>query len=273
MYSQLLSSQNPGLIVILLDQSASMSDIYEGTTSKSVFAAYAVNKVIGQIIYICTNGAEVRDRCVICVLTYCEEDAKVVLVKKVSDLSKMVVNVVERRERYIDSSGVQQETIEKIREFVTPKASGGTPMEKAFLKASEIVEEFIKGHPNSFPPILINVTDGYPNIPDMAREKALKLLSLKTTDGNLLMMNVHIPEKDSTYLGRIELPNSDKDFETITSAKFLFGISSILPDQMAAKATQEDLHCKPGSKAFIFNADPKSLVRMLNFGSLVAFNR
>ena len=40
------SSANPGLLVILLDQSGSMMSNYEGNDSKTVFASKAVNKVI-----------------------------------------------------------------------------------------------------------------------------------------------------------------------------------------------------------------------------------
>ena len=250
-----------------------MEDIYEGTTTKSVFAAYAVNKVIGEIINTCTHGAEIRDRCVVCILTYCEEEAKVILAQKVSDLSKMNVNVAERREHFVDSSGVPRENIEKIRVFVKPQSRGGTPMEKAFAKAGEVAGKFIQQHPDSFPPIVINITDGYPNVPNLAADEAQKLLQLKTTDGKLLLMNVHIPEKETTHLGRIELPADDFALLTIISAKFLYSISSTLPDQMVEKAKRVGLHCKPGSRAFMFNADPKSLVKMLNFGSMSAFTR
>ena len=43
------SSATPGLLIILLDQSGSMTEPYEGT-SRTKFATSAVNKVIDNII-------------------------------------------------------------------------------------------------------------------------------------------------------------------------------------------------------------------------------
>lgn len=49
MYQELLSRANPGFILIMIDQSASMSDKY-ANSNKAEFAALAVNRVIGEII-------------------------------------------------------------------------------------------------------------------------------------------------------------------------------------------------------------------------------
>jgi uncharacterized protein YegL len=157
--------------------------------------------------------------------------------------------------------------------FVEPKADGGTPMDKAFVEARQIAEKFIEQHRDSFPPIVINITDGQPDDMNLASMEAEKLVHLSTNDGNILLMNVHIPEKETTYLGRIELPQDDLTFQSNDFAKFLFRISSTLPSEILHKAARVGLSAKPNSKAFMFNAEPKSLVKMLNFGSMGAFTR
>jgi hypothetical protein len=59
MYQELLSSAKPGLILIMIDQSYSMSDKYTDL-NKAEFAALAVNRVIGEIITACSSGDEIR---------------------------------------------------------------------------------------------------------------------------------------------------------------------------------------------------------------------
>jgi hypothetical protein len=61
MYQEQLSSAKPGFILIMIDQSASMSDKYTNL-NKAEFAALAVNRVIGEIITACSSGNEIKDR-------------------------------------------------------------------------------------------------------------------------------------------------------------------------------------------------------------------
>ena len=63
------SSANPGLLIILLDQSGSMMQNYEGTT-RTKFATLAVNKVIDNIISKNADGTAPKNRCFISVIGY-----------------------------------------------------------------------------------------------------------------------------------------------------------------------------------------------------------
>lgn len=64
------SSATPGLLMILLDQSGSMLNDYEGNESATVFASRAVNKVIDNIIQKNCNGEAPKNRCFISVIGY-----------------------------------------------------------------------------------------------------------------------------------------------------------------------------------------------------------
>ena len=63
------SSATPGLLIILLDQSGSMTQPYEGT-SRTKFATLAVNKVIDNIIQKNFDGEAPKNRCFISVMHF-----------------------------------------------------------------------------------------------------------------------------------------------------------------------------------------------------------
>jgi hypothetical protein len=230
MYQEQLSSSKPGLIIIMIDQSGSMSDSYANST-KAEFAALAVNRVIGEIIRACTLGDEIRDRCYVAAIGY-GASVNVLFLDKVSNLAKNF-NTTTVKKKVSDNAGGLVEVDEVIRVFVNPTKSGGTPMAQAFQQAYKGVEKFVSNNPNSFPPIVINVTDGEPDNFDTTATEAKKLAQLKTTDGNVIVMNAHI---STASAGKVELPNNNSSFSSDKFADFLFNISTVLPDTLANRA-------------------------------------
>ena len=261
MYKEQFSAGNPGFIVILIDQSASMSDPYDNST-KAEFAALAVNKVVSEIITACTAGDLIKDRCYLAVIGY-GASVKLVFLDKASDLAKNP-NTTTKKKKVSDGAGGLVEVDEIVRVFVTPTASGGTPMAEAFQQAYQGVEKFISGHPNSFPPTVINITDGEPNDFNSATNEAKKLAQLKTTDGNVIIINAHIDTKSGS---KIELPHSNSGFSSNKFANFLFDISSVLPETLANRAKDLGFNIQSGSRGFAFNADAETLIKILDFGS------
>jgi hypothetical protein len=264
MYQEQLSSSKPGLIVIMIDQSGSMVDPYAGST-KAKFAALAVNRVIAEIITACTVGDEIRDRCYVAVIGY-GSGVNVMFLDKVSDLSKNS-NTINVKKKVSDNAGGLVEVDEVVRVFVKDTANGGTPMTEAFREAYKGVEKFISNNPNSFPPIAINITDGQPDSIDTAAVEANKLAQLKTSDGNVVIMNAHISDASA---GRIELPSNNAGFSGDKFANFLYDISSVLPETLSNRAKEVGFNVGSGSRGFAFNADAETLIRILNFGSLGA---
>lgn len=264
MYQEQLSSSKPGLIVIAIDQSGSMSDSYASST-KAEFASLAVNKVISEIITACTVGDEIKDRCYVAVIGY-GASVSVLFLEKVSDLAKNP-NTTTVKRKISDGSGGLVEVDEVLRVFVKPIANGGTPMTEAFQQAYKGAEKFVSSNMSSFPPIVINVTDGEPNSFDTATVEAKKLAQLKTADGNVIVMNAHI---SSASGGKIELPSNNVGFSSNKFANFLFDISTVLPGTLASRAKDVGFNVETGSRGFVFNADAETLIRLLNFGSLGA---
>lgn len=266
MYQEQLSTSKPGLIVIMIDQSGSMSDPYAGST-KAKFAALAVNRVIAEVITACTLGDEIRDRCYVAAIGY-GNSVDLMFIDKVSDLAQNP-NTTTVKRKISDGAGGLVEVDEIIRVFVKDVATGGTPMTEAFQQAYQGAKRFIDNYPNSFPPIIINITDGEPNNMASAESEANKLAQLQTSDGNIVIMNAHISNASA---GKFELPSNNVGFSGNKFANFLFGISTVLPETLANRAKEVGFNIEDGSRGFAFNADAETLIRILNFGSLGALS-
>lgn len=263
MYKQQLSTVNPGLILILVDQSGSMRTRY-ADSSKADFAALAVNRVIGEIIQACTAGEEVKDRCHVGAIGY-GSSAELLFLDSASQLATNT-NVINIPKRISDGAGGFIEVSQVLRIFVPSVTKGSTDMAGAFNLARHGVSTFINHFPNSFPPIIINITDGAPDNMEETKKAFQELQELQTSDGPVIVMNAFISESKSL---QIQLPSSSESFKSDRHAQFLYDISSTIPEAMLAEAINAGFDATQGSKGFVFNADPDALVRFLRFGTSV----
>jgi len=265
MYTESFSRATPGLIIICVDQSSSMTDSY-ANSSKSEFAAIAVNRVISEIITFCTKGDAILDYCQVAVVGY-GSNVSTLFNEKTSKLAQ-TDEFVTLKKKVSDGAGGTYDEDYTLQVFVKPIASGGTPMAEAFQKAYVEAEQFIQNNPNSFPPIVINITDGEPNDCNdgfkYSKSEAEKLKQLKTSDGNLILMNAHIANVSGLTLN---LPNTKEAIQGNQYAEFLFDISSVLPEPLANNAKGCGFPVQDNARGFVFNADAETLVRFLNFGT------
>ena len=125
-----------------------------------------------------------------------------------------------------------------------------------------MVRRWIDVHPQGFPPIVINITDGEATDGDPLRF-ARQLQSFATDDGETLLFNVHL---SSVQEPAIELPDSPDGLPD-EYARLLFQMSSPLPFTMRAAAEQEGYAVNMDTRGFIFNADPVALIRFLEIGT------
>src|SRR5581483_4221995 len=141
------------------------------------------------------------------------------------------------------------------------KASGGTPMCEALRKAEGILSQWISGHQASFPPIIINITDGESTDGDPT-EAAEAVTRLATDDGNVMLFNLHLSSKQAAP---IQFPDSEAGLPD-KHAELLYRISSPLPPYMRSAARDEGLEISDGARGFVFNADLISVIRFLDIG-------
>lgn len=146
--------------------------------------------------------------------------------------------------------------------WVEPAFSGLTPMCGAFKKAYEILSRFLIEHPYSFPPIVINITDGEASDGDF-RVYGQRLMQLANDDGNVLLFNLHISSASSQP---IQFPSSP-DVLPDDYSKDLFSISSPLTSYMVKVISDEGGSVTPQSRGFSFNADFNFLIKFMDIGT------
>ena len=261
-YEKSIGANNPSMILMLVDQSGSMDESFSGS-DKRTHAAQAVNRVIYEIIQNSQKGDGYSDRCYIGVIGY-GENVDLLVGGMVSEVNDHPLDIVQIPQKTGDGAGGLVDTILTMGVWVTPKAENGTPMAEAFEMAYGLLENWIANHPDCFPPVVFNISDGMPNDKNKARNNALSIMQLSTSDGNVLFFNAHIQEAPYE---QIVLPSDSNYLEE--EAKFLFDISSIIPEVMAKKASAVGFTPKEGARAFVYKASAENLIKLLTFGSTV----
>jgi len=161
------------------------------------------------------------------------------------------------------SGGLASATI-RFPVWFDPVAEGGTPMLEALEFASTVVGPWVAAHQESYPPVVINITDGEPTTGDPTKA-ARTLTSLHSADGDVLLYNVHL---SSLAAAPINFPASPAKLPDRYAA-LLFGMSSEVPPQIREELSVEGYPAEPGTRGFTFNADAWALLQFLDIGTRV----
>lgn len=272
-YTAEISRSNPSCFVILLDQSRSMEDPFgQGPTGKRKAdgVADALNRLLQNLSIKCAKSEGIRDYYHAAVLGYADRGVRSAFCGPLSSKELLPISVIansplrieDRSKRVDDGAGGILEQKVKFPVWVEPVCEGGTPMCKALGRARQIVAEWLANHPNCFPPIVINITDGEASDgdPEPAAEAIRKLSS---QDGNVLLFNLHT---SSSYHPPIEFPDESTELPD-DYARLLFRMSSPLPDYMWTMVQDEGIIVNENPRGFVFNADLVSVIRFLNIGT------
>lgn len=269
-YEKQWSSAEPGLLIILLDQSGSMMMPYDGNDTKTVFASKAVNRVINTIIQKNFNGETPKNRCFISVIGY-GNDVNELCSGYLKDLDANRIRVESIKQKQSDGAGGIIEVPYDMPVWVEPiNHDAATNMKKAFELAKTIVEKWIGDKPDSPAPVIINISDGVPyydrkNVETCMTETeavAQSIMNIETKDGNALIFNALIKQRGQNLV----FPNSLNECNC-EEAQFIYNISSVVPDAYKAAAAKNELPVKDGSRGCIFEADGVQLVSLIDFGS------
>jgi hypothetical protein len=275
-YAAEISRDHPGCIVFLLDQSQSMGEQFAGDmrTSKAKALADAINKLLMSLILRCTQNVDEGPRgyfdvgvigygysldggpgpCLGGVL----EGHELVSIK---DLANNYLRVEERTRMVADGAGGLAQTRVRFPVWFDPVAVDGTPMREAIQLAHDILCSWIAEHRRSYPPIVINITDGEPN--DDPTSAASELTALETDDGKVLLYNLHLSHLPASPLlfpaTSAGLPD---DF-----AQLLFRISSPVPSRIQEELRLEGYSIEADARGFVFNSDAVALIQFLDIGT------
>jgi hypothetical protein len=266
-YTQPIDRAHPGCIIFLVDRSTSMEEpLGASSASKADSLAQAVNRLVRNLVLQCQRGEQIRDYYHLGLIGYGATVGSIfggdlaghnlVPISRVADYPLRLLS-----ETLPDSPNVSLDR--PI--WLEPVANGGTPMVKAIDTAGAVVVDWANEHFDSFPPIVINVSDGAATDGD-PRSMAEQLRNVHTRDGALLLFNVNVSSSPGPA---VQYANTPRDLPD-AYARTLFEMSSELTPYMVAVARGMGLVMGEGARGFVFNADSGALSEFLDVGTRVS---
>jgi uncharacterized protein YegL len=271
-YSTDISRENPTCLLFLIDHSGSMNDGWgrNPDKKKSEEVAMTLNRCIQNLVLKCAKDDGIRDYFHVGVIGYNNEHIGSALKNfdperdliPISELADNPLKIDSISTKVIDQDGNMIEEVVKVPIWVVPIAHGGTPMCACLQLAESIVAGWVTKHSTSFPPIVINITDGEstdgnPILP------AQRIQKIKTTDGAALLFNIHV---SSTISDPIMYPR-DPDALPDDYARQLYAMSSHLPPTMYQFARSLGYTITDKTRGYGFNADISSFSDFLDIGT------
>ncbi|MGI5126005.1 vWA domain-containing protein [Pseudonocardia sp. CA-107938] len=264
-YQRRIDRLSPALIIILVDQSESMSEaIGGGTTSKAQAVADQLNTLVYELVLRCVKSAREAPRpyFFVSVIGYSTTQHGDPIVEPAFGGALSTTDLAAKPLRVENRAGAAGGMVNSP-VWVEPIARGGTPMCGAFDQAGRLAAEWVGRHPDAFPPVIVNLTDGEATDGDPA-VWASRLRSLATSDGQVLLFNLSL-SADTTAGGIFP---STTDGLGPYAAK-LFHMSSPLPPPMLDMARAQGIAVRPGAHGFAYNADIKALAAFMNVGTSI----
>lgn len=292
-YTERLSRQYPGLFVVLLDQSGSMEKPVEGESLTKVdYATAAVNHLIRTMVEETPmdDNHQKKKIAYISVLGY-NDDVRPLLVGPNNIRTDIPLDIqylmnhylgMEEVEHAVYNSQLQDYELRKKQAcyWIEPLAVGRTQMANALLKAQQIIQRWLdrdnpvpplepgqSSRDQSFPPVVINITDAELNGEGDPEAVAATIRSLGTAQGNCLIFTCHIT-KDRRQ--PVLFPSSPGELMGLhPTAATMFNMSSVLPDLIREKSTKvtHGISVPPGARGFVYNADARVLAEFLRWGT------
>jgi uncharacterized protein YegL len=272
------SSATPGFIIFLVDQSGSMNATYADGRNRAEFTALVINRTINEIINTNMDGDKVKDRVFISIIGYGGSSNLAIDEIRSDYLSKFADNplkIEKLKKKVPDGAGGLIEIEESMPIFVEPVAKGLTPMADALKFAKDLIEGWLQRKPDNPAPVIINISDGLPftggSVKDAENDAinvAREIINISSDDGHPLIFNCHIGDGNIKY----SFEDNENDIND-DQAKFLFSISSKVPESYKEAALKHEFDVKEDSRAFVSNAEPVEFISFINFGSSGAVDR
>lgn len=278
MYTQDITRQHRAAIVIAIDQSCSMGGrmmLNGWDLSKAEVVSMVTGRLIDELIMRSYRDGEYRHYYDIALVGYSGEEVYSLLGDEVNFhpitiLAGRDIRRISYTLNYNTMLRGVQSFEEQVSLWVEPRSQGSTPMYKMIGMVTELVNEWCNKSENrdSFPPIVINITDGEASDADyeMLRIASQKLKSTGTTNGNTLFANIHI-SSDASHTP-ILFPNIREVPLEIRNAHLMMDMSSIIPEPFHPYIHEcRSSFAQPPYIAMGYNTSMSELVAMLNIGT------
>jgi hypothetical protein len=277
MYSAEISSKNPVAFVFLIDQSLTMENSSDAKDEdgnplpRKEAVSDAINSILEELVNRALKEDGIRDYFEIALIGYggdktflWEGNLEGKSFAKSSEIREVAVEQTYKKEVVVRGNIVEEEYTRLT--WLTPKAVGMTPMKGAFETAKEELEKWVSTHKESYPPIVINITDGEVN--DVKTEEEIltasqNLQNISTDDGNTVVINIHIANGN-----QVVFPSSTSQLPDYFYAHLLFKISSVLPESW--KSAIKDVFKIDTSEDIVgmaVNAKMTDVIKILDIGT------
>ncbi len=279
-YQREISRDHKACILFLLDQSFSMEEPLGGSENRKCDELVrAVNAWLFNMAIRASGDAGIRDWMDVGVIGYRTDQQATPIIEptlvgpmtgrtlvSITDIGENPARIDTITQQIPDEeTGGVIEIPSDNPVWIDPVAEGSTPMCHVLHRAYGILEQWIREHPDSFPPIVIHITDGESQDGDpIPYAEAVK--SLATADGNVLLFNCHL---SMTNAPSSIFPSTEEGLPD-DLARILFRMSSVLPNIFYQNAQAEGYSVQQGARGMAFNADMVVLIKFLDMGTRAA---
>lgn len=276
-YTAQITRANPTSFIFAIDHSASMgreTDLLGEKVTLAEAVKRIVNRQLNNLVLRCIKGDETRHYYDIAVLGYGADtylswqgNLKDRTFVSPEELQQNPYLRILTRKETKTRKGVTVKEMEEVQWIESRHDGRQTRMDLVLKRAKELAESWIKDHPDSYPPTIIHITDG--EFVGTTREAVMRevneIKSLYTSDGNVLLFNIHVTP---SYSDVVKLPVSRNEVDDNEYSTLLYDMSSLLPLRYNAEISKvrndnaDDRHV-----AMAVNADMSLLFQLMDIGT------
>ena len=260
-----LSTQQPGLLVVLSDLSSSMDEPFAGQRGVRKVDALAdvVNGVLLDFVSRMNQGGTIKNRLDVLLTGYHSHPFSmfegVLRSRDIVSISELADNPAAEIEEDDGEGNMVPRPI-----WVEPRAYHRTAMRRAFDHTRGAIAGWQRRPAGPHLVLGIHVTDGESTDGSPAAELESLAADVRRTGGELLMTNIHLSSGGSPD-GGVVFPDEADAARLDQHGKMLFEMSSPVPATLAEK-----LGTKPGARMMAYNATVEQFARVFEAGSSVA---
>ena len=280
MYTQSITRTHRTAFILLIDGSGSMNEeiLFHGKRmTKAEAVASITNGMLFELVERARRSDGVRDYYDISVLTYSGDNEVYSLLPEgremlsVAELAAGEIPMKRELVEYRMPDGSTSLRELPVPDWIAAEAAGQTPMYQALDHAYEIAEAWCRNpaHAESFPPTVFNITDGEATDCDEEELRTIceRIRSLRTCDGHVLLINIHIAPDESQHA--VFFPTEDEAAYSNRYAGVLYDCSSPMPEVFnEAIREAKGPGALPPFRGMSYNTSAEQLIAMLNIGSI-----
>ena len=260
-----LSTQQPGLLVVLSDLSSSMGKPFAGQRGVRKVDALAdvVNGVLLDFVSRMNQGGTIKNRLDVLLTGYQSHVFSMfegpLRGRDIVSIAELADNPAGEIEEDDGEGNVVPRPI-----WVDPRAGHRTDMRRAFDHTRGAIAGWRRRPARPHLVLGIHVTDGESTDGSPADELGSLAADIKRAGGELLMTNIHLSSSGSPDAG-VVFPDEADAAQLDQHGRMLFEMSSPVPAALA-----EQLGTKPGARMMAYNATVEQFARVFEAGSSVA---